>query len=442
MPVKAISSRPNNQPSRTRSAVSNNSRPQPSPAPSVGKPQGTSGSTTNTDRQSSTRNVRDSASVSREAQKPEQDNNIGGLLSGLSEWGGDNRQDSQSPVSDAERPETPKGDTPQVNAAEQSASEGLSLESGQFLGTQHDSSPEQVTQLQELLNTQSGGQLQVDGRYGPRTEEAVRSFQEQNGLTVDGVVGPETLAALNRPRGSEETSPSAPAEQTSPAVPGERGQVSLADPNLSPAEQYEHYRQLIEANGGQINPDGATVLGLRGLGTDGERHDGRSNIGGYDDSFIVLNQGENGTPSVQLFRGATHANQRTSSYSSGPDNQGNTIQGVAMIAPGNFVAVPHSNDYRGRGPSYHVRTLGGSGDLPAYRDRNRDGAISSQERSQAEAGGYTADQILFHGGRDDAPSSIGCQTLTPSDMRAFSRAIGGGGFNYTLLDANDSFLPA
>ena len=428
MPVKPTSSRANNQPSRTRSAVSSNSRPQPS------KPQAASGSTSNTARQSATGNVRDSAGVSREAQNPDRDGNIGGLLSGLAEWGGDNRQTGQNPVGSA-----------QDNSDEQTTPQGLSLESGRYLGTQHDSSPEQVTQLQEMLNAQSGGQLEVDGRFGPRTEEAVRSFQEQNGLTVDGVVGPETLAALNRSRGNEETSPSAPAtpaEQTSPAVPGERGQVSLADPNLSPAEQYEHYRQLIEANGGQINPDGATVLGLRGLGTDGERHDGRSNIGGYDDSFIVLNQGENGTPSVQLFRGATHANQRTSSYSSGPDNQGNTIQGVAMIAPGNFVAVPHSNDYRGRGPSYHVRTLGGSGDLPAYRDRNRDGAISSQERSQAEAGGYTADQILFHGGRDDAPSSIGCQTLSPSDMRAFSRAIGGGGFNYTLLDANDSFLPA
>lgn len=36
----------------------------------------------------------------------------------------------------------------------------------------------------------------VDGIFGPKTEEAVRSFQKKNGLTVDGIVGSRTLAAL------------------------------------------------------------------------------------------------------------------------------------------------------------------------------------------------------------------------------------------------------
>ena len=36
----------------------------------------------------------------------------------------------------------------------------------------------------------------IDGIYGPRTEEAVKYFQRKNGLTVDGVVGPATLRAL------------------------------------------------------------------------------------------------------------------------------------------------------------------------------------------------------------------------------------------------------
>jgi peptidoglycan hydrolase-like protein with peptidoglycan-binding domain len=35
-----------------------------------------------------------------------------------------------------------------------------------------------------------------DGRYGPRTERAVARFQASNGLQVDGVAGPRTLAAL------------------------------------------------------------------------------------------------------------------------------------------------------------------------------------------------------------------------------------------------------
>ncbi len=36
----------------------------------------------------------------------------------------------------------------------------------------------------------------VDGIYGERTYRAVRWFQSKNGLTVDGVVGPKTAAAL------------------------------------------------------------------------------------------------------------------------------------------------------------------------------------------------------------------------------------------------------
>lgn len=37
---------------------------------------------------------------------------------------------------------------------------------------------------------------EVDGIFGPLTERAVRNFQEENQLHVDGLVGPETVAAL------------------------------------------------------------------------------------------------------------------------------------------------------------------------------------------------------------------------------------------------------
>lgn len=37
----------------------------------------------------------------------------------------------------------------------------------------------------------------IDGRFGPKTRSAVRSFQKDAGLSVDGVVGRRTKAALN-----------------------------------------------------------------------------------------------------------------------------------------------------------------------------------------------------------------------------------------------------
>ena len=54
---------------------------------------------------------------------------------------------------------------------------------------------EDVRQVQEAL-VGMGFALAADGVYGPITEAAVRQFQTDKGLTVDGVVGPQTRGAL------------------------------------------------------------------------------------------------------------------------------------------------------------------------------------------------------------------------------------------------------
>ncbi len=52
-----------------------------------------------------------------------------------------------------------------------------------------------VKAAQRLLNRFGYG-LTVDGSFGPRTRDAVRSFQSAKGLAVDGIVGPITWQTL------------------------------------------------------------------------------------------------------------------------------------------------------------------------------------------------------------------------------------------------------
>ena len=54
----------------------------------------------------------------------------------------------------------------------------------------------EVTQIQTKLKRWGYYTGSVDGIYGSKTVEAVKYFQRKNGLTVDGIAGPNTLKAM------------------------------------------------------------------------------------------------------------------------------------------------------------------------------------------------------------------------------------------------------
>lgn len=62
------------------------------------------------------------------------------------------------------------------------------------LGSQGD----QVVFLQEVLAHLGYYRGRIDGDFGPMTDSAVKSFQKDHGLYVDGEVGPKTIAELHR----------------------------------------------------------------------------------------------------------------------------------------------------------------------------------------------------------------------------------------------------
>jgi len=57
---------------------------------------------------------------------------------------------------------------------------------------------EDVRLLQSKLESLGYDVGPIDGIFGPQTEQAVREFQKDNDLVVDGIVGEETFAALER----------------------------------------------------------------------------------------------------------------------------------------------------------------------------------------------------------------------------------------------------
>lgn len=57
----------------------------------------------------------------------------------------------------------------------------------------------EVKKLQALLNTALllNPPLKIDGDFGRATDSAVKRFQAEKGLGIDGIVGPKTRKALS-----------------------------------------------------------------------------------------------------------------------------------------------------------------------------------------------------------------------------------------------------
>lgn len=74
-------------------------------------------------------------------------------------------------------------------------------ETGAFALSRLGSSGGEVTNIQSRLKEWGYYNGAVDGVYGQATVEAVKRFQQKNGLTADGVAGAATLAKIGLPTG-------------------------------------------------------------------------------------------------------------------------------------------------------------------------------------------------------------------------------------------------
>ncbi len=319
-----------------------------------------------------------------------------------------------APIS-ATRPRSSVPTASEIGPGLRAAADGAYLKRG--------ASGEGVMELQKALNAR-GWKLEEDGKFGSATEAALREFQQRSGAKVDGVVGPETVGKLSGNAGTQVHQPDA-VQPSNPSgnsdyEPNAPAPVDLGRPSGDERARYEAYAAMVRRAGGEVCPNGQpTVLGLR-AGQGGAARE-------YRDRFVVL------TPNgrVHEFTGATYPGQSSSRAS--PDVTGDGRGDVGMIRPGNYAVVP--NGEHAGAASYHVRTRSGSGSLPGWRDTNQDGTYSSGERDASERRGDRLTGVLFHQGNSSAPSSIGCQTMSPAEYRRFIDAVGGprGSFTYTLV---------
>lgn len=201
--------------------------------------------------------------------------------------------------------------------------------------------------------------------------------------------------------------------------------VRLAPASASEAEPFEHYRGILESRGYALDPP--TVLAIRGMSSDGTVHM-TSSTRSYDDTIVVLTRDANGEAHVRVFAGATHPGQSTADIGGKvgvPDGNDDGNAAVGMIKSGEYQLEPRGN-HNGAW-AWNVRTTGGSGDLPGWRDTDQEGLYEPPEHSTSDAEGHTLDGVMIHQGAGDRPQSAGCINLSSNAdvYPEFIEAIGG-----------------
>lgn len=155
------------------------------------------------------------------------------------------------------------------------------------------SSGPDVAALQAALARHGFDPGGADGNFGPRTESAVKALQEQAGLAADGIVGPQTAAALGLTEIPSVSSmlPDVTVEIVSRMCPGAplanieahlpRVLNALVAPQLADRQMVLMVLGTIRAETGRFAPisEGVSQFNTPPGGPDFALYDGRASLG-------------------------------------------------------------------------------------------------------------------------------------------------------------------
>ncbi len=107
---------------------------------------------------------------------------------------------------------------------------------------------DEVRELQQKLSAKGVNPGPIDGAFGPKTEAAVRRFQEQNGLQVDGIVGPQTFTALGMMEAQETEATEVAATDESGRDDGFKAKSKIISPSEGSAGDAKNKAEAVEAD--------------------------------------------------------------------------------------------------------------------------------------------------------------------------------------------------
>lgn len=139
---------------------------------------------------------------------------------------------------------------PRTHAALAAFLKGEAPSAGEGPTTRQGASGEGVRKLQEKLKELGFDPQGADGQFGPNTLAAVKALQAARGLTVDGIVGPDTWNALGiKVAANEITAPSvgAPGQNSDAIQQTPDGPMVMRDGKQMRAELAPHWDKMAAA---------------------------------------------------------------------------------------------------------------------------------------------------------------------------------------------------
>jgi peptidoglycan hydrolase-like protein with peptidoglycan-binding domain len=268
-----------------------------------------------------------------------------------------------------------------------------------------------VQDLQTRLLSAGFNPGPVDGIFGYGTEGAVKSFQSSRGLTVDGIVGPQTWGALDSAPGTSR--PTVPPVSSTPV-----GGAGLSLQHILAAMTRKRYIIYTE-------PYRLNIVGVRNMSGEPNRFDDSINVFYKDSAGKWVHKENPGTTDPGVY------------YLLNPMN----VSGTAIVVPGQYADSHQLGLHRGQ-----YTALVQKGPVTIVRDPNKDDRLDFTTGTPV-SGVYG---INIHRATSSGASTVvnkysaGCQVFAnSSDFAQFIEwakrhsQMYGNSFTYTLLEETD-----